>query len=590
MAGPVWVEDDSIARALAGLSDSFSGKGGAYIANVRSQIDAREDQRRKLQLEMEREQAQMAAANAAIAAERARQMNLQPPTPAQTGWATSAGPIGTEVVPPTGPAPLQPYNAADVGKRDKEAARTFGLEREKQLATYALGARHATSMSDVAKATPELAGQAQVAEYGVPKTVDEYAKVQTQLTGKLPEVDQKTAAGYAILNADGQIVGRGVTHNFRTDASGAAIQVPPGGSVVKMGEMPAEAGPLKDEGARLSTINTGVQKVARNEAIGQPEALVMAQALSKQFPDVVKLEKDDVGNVRPVVVQEHPMAKVYGPLVDRLNVVIGGAPPAPSAFDRGAQPVPNVSVPGVALPTQPPPEVANIGGTAGVPTTPAPAAPAAPIIPPVGAAPTATAGAPVVQGTGSELQKELFNSQFYRQYSDAMVAYNNVKEALKSDNQSADLRAIYALAKLYDPGSVVREGELKLTQNASSMAERIAGIYNALTGTGARLTPSQRADIMQQAYGAATQQYESMNVKNTDAAERAQRLGIDPRNVRVPVEKPQPPSREEVSSIKRPKAPGAAQPLSRGAAGGTQTIDGKTYRQDPSGKWFEVRP
>jgi hypothetical protein len=599
MAGPVWVEDDSIGRALAGLADSFSGKSGAYIANVRSEIAAREDQRRKLQQELLAKQREQEAADAAIAARRSRLMDIAPPTPAQTGWATGAGPIGAEVVPPGGPAPLQTYDAAIIKPQDAAAAKTFGLERESQLANYALAARNPSAFATIAKGAPEMAAQAQIALTGVPKTVDEQAKLQTQLTGQLPLTDQKSATGYAVLNADGQVVGRGVTHNFRTDASGAAINVPPGGSIVKMGEMSAEAGPLKDEGAMRATIDRGLQKVARGEPIGQPEALTIAQALSKQFPDVVRLEKDDVGNVRPVVMPEHPMGKVYGPLVDQLNRAIGGtttaAPAAAAAFGAGAQPMQNPTVPGVTLPTTPPPEVSNIGGTAGLPATPAPTTTPEPIITPPAAGVTAQVGAPVIRGTGSELQKELFNSQFYRQYSDSMTAYNNVRDAMKSDNQSADLRAIYALAKLYDPGSVVREGELRLTQGASSLAERMAGLYNALSGSGGRLTPSQRADIMAEAYGAARQQYESMNVKNRDAADRAQRLGIDPSNVTVPMQVPEPPRPEEISSIKRGGRAGA-QPLSRGAtpaapaAGATMTLDGKNYRKDPTtGKWFEVR-
>lgn len=566
MAGPVWVEDDSIGRALAGLSDSFSGKGGAYIANVRSEIALREEQRRKLQ-------EQMQAAQEQTAAETARLKNMPPPTPAQTAWAKSGGPIGTEVVPAGGVTPLQVLpNASEVPARDAATARAFELERNKQIATAALGAQHATSMSDVAKGSAELAGQAQVGLYGnAPIGSPEWTKTQTQLEGKQPVLEGKNVTGYGVLDADGRLVGRGVTQNFRTDASGTAIQVPPGGTIVKMGEMSAETGPLKDSGARLATIDRGVQKVARKEVIGQPEALEIAQALAQEHKDVVKLEKNDVGTVVPVVVPEHPMAKVYAPLVDHLNAVLGGGRPAPqvSAFDRGAPPVGNVSVPGVTLPTQPP-ETANIGGTAGVPTTPAPEpAAAAPIIPPPGQV-TATPGPPVIQGTGAELQKELFNSQFYRQYSDSMTAYNNVKDAFKSDNPSADLRGIYALAKLYDPGSVVREGELKLTQGASSIAERLAGMYNSLAGKGGRLTPTQRADIMQEAYGAARLQYESMNVKNRDAADRAQRLQIDPRNVMVPLQVPEPPKAEEISAIKRGSK---AQPLSRGAGGGKRYDD-----------------
>lgn len=239
MAGPVWVEDDTIGRALAGLSDSLSGKTGAYIANVRSEIAAREDQRRKLQMEMEKERLQQEAATGAISAERSRQMALEPPTPGQTGWATGAGAIGTEMVPPGGPAPLQAFTP-EVRGQDVAAAKTFGLEREKQLADYALAARHASSMTDVATGAPRLAGQAQVAEYGLPTDRASVLKLQTQLKGEVPLTAEKVSANWGEVDARGQPV-PGSGGMLTSDGLDAATGRPPqprtpGGRIVKAGE------------------------------------------------------------------------------------------------------------------------------------------------------------------------------------------------------------------------------------------------------------------------------------------------------------------------------------------------------------------
>src|SRR5215467_9699340 len=100
MAGPVWIEDNSIGQALSGLADSFSGLRGAQMANVQSEIWMRNLQREQLKR-------QLAAQDDAIAAENARQGNFAAPTPGTDAWVKSGGVVGTETVPEGGPAPLQ---------------------------------------------------------------------------------------------------------------------------------------------------------------------------------------------------------------------------------------------------------------------------------------------------------------------------------------------------------------------------------------------------------------------------------------------------------------------------------------------------
>lgn len=68
----------------------------------------------------------------------------------------------------------------------------------------------------------------------------------------------------------------------------------------------------------------------------------------------------------------------------------------------------------------------------------------------------------------------------------------------QQNSPAGDVAFSYAFMKLLDPGSVVREGELKLLRDAAGLRTRMEGIANrAKTGQG--LTQEQRADYLKQA-------------------------------------------------------------------------------------------
>src|SRR5678815_1672604 len=111
MAGPVYVEDNSLANAFAEIFKN-PGVGGAQIANVRSEIAKRETDRQKILQEMENQrrvldaQTKLPGLAAGVTAAEA----VPVPPDYQKNWATGAGTIGTENVPLLGPAPLQAFS------------------------------------------------------------------------------------------------------------------------------------------------------------------------------------------------------------------------------------------------------------------------------------------------------------------------------------------------------------------------------------------------------------------------------------------------------------------------------------------------
>ena len=70
-------------------------------------------------------------------------------------------------------------------------------------------------------------------------------------------------------------------------------------------------------------------------------------------------------------------------------------------------------------------------------------------------------------------------------------AFNGVLNALKVNNPLGDINVIYSLVKVFDPGSVVKEGEIKLTQKANSLPGQVKLIVQNMK-TGRMVTDQQK--------------------------------------------------------------------------------------------------
>jgi len=351
MAGPVYVEDNELAKALAGLSNTFSGREGAAIASARSEIALREEQRRKLQQEIQSQQDQMDAQRAAIETERVRQMNQKGPASLQTAWATSGGPIGAEAVPAGGPVPLRGLaDASQVPAADEAAARNFELQRNKDLATYNLGVRFPAQMGTVAEAVPKLQAQASVAERGVaPIGSPEWMRTQTQLEGKQPTaltLGEKAAGNWVERDAQGNIVpasGGMLDANGRDLATGRPpVPRTPGGTIVKAGEAKMGGGGMfENEGTMRAAAFQLAQKAVRGGL--SPDEEQQLQVVSRYlFPWSQALVKNAQGKYELHAVQKDQPPQL---LSDALGKISGGAgAPAGTAFDQGtAAPISGVT-------------------------------------------------------------------------------------------------------------------------------------------------------------------------------------------------------------------------------------------------------
>jgi hypothetical protein len=132
------------------------------------------------------------------------------------------------------------------------------------------------------------------------------------------------------------------------------------------------------------------------------------------------------------------------------------------------------------------------------------------------------------------IRKEFNSLPEVTKYKAAIPAHRAVVEAAKSNNAQADINLIYGLAKLYDPESVVREGEYATIANSQSIPEWLKGWAQRIAGGGKLTTETkkqivqqanQRLDTFKAAYDTADQGYRGV----------VTRRGLKPENVLIPV-------------------------------------------------------
>lgn len=98
----------------------------------------------------------------------------------------------------------------------------------------------------------------------------------------------------------------------------------------------------------------------------------------------------------------------------------------------------------------------------------------------------------------TNLRKEFEGLPEVKAYKQAYPSYSGILDASKRSTPMADINMVYGLAKLYDPNSVVREGEYATVANSPTIPERIKGWAQYLQG-GGKLTPEVKSQIVAEA-------------------------------------------------------------------------------------------
>lgn len=503
----VWTEDPWLGNALAPIANAI-GTGplkGLQAANIQQEIELRKLQRKKLEDQLAASAADVANYNRTVDATAMPEVPRLAPIPFE-------GPMQSGEDRPADFTPATPEG--------QHLLDTEKLRRDQAKSRYALGAAHATSFGDVATGAPKLGAQNEVLIGGVPTDPAKIAQLNVALEGKI-DTDQ--------------------------------------------------AGIFKSEGTRRNYLSQQSIKYRNTKAMTDDEVDTAAQALNYENPKAVEKVVDHLGRSVPYYFRKAEFDPVHAPMIDEINRRLaqrqgataapptaatgsdptlsnqatsaiqrilspstgGGSTPAVpgSPFPAPQQPVPAMpATPPTLAPTTaapPPPMTAAPGAAAAAPGAAGPS----PIVPALSTVPTVNA--PIGAGDPAKFRDELLHSPLYQQYAKASGAWSRIVELFKQDSADADLAAIYALAQLYDPGSVVREGEQRIISSNGAVNDTLTGIFRQMVGQGGRFQPQQKANILLAANEVANSHYDVYATLQRNLIDSAKRNGINPAEIPV---------------------------------------------------------
>jgi hypothetical protein len=99
-----------------------------------------------------------------------------------------------------------------------------------------------------------------------------------------------------------------------------------------------------------------------------------------------------------------------------------------------------------------------------------------------------------------KLRKEVQDLPSYKNLAQSAPVYKSMLEAAGRDTRASDVNLIYGMAKLMDPGSVVRESEMSVAQAIATLPQNLQAQIKSQVTAGGRLPPEVRAGIMEEAY------------------------------------------------------------------------------------------
>ena len=112
-------------------------------------------------------------------------------------------------------------------------------------------------------------------------------------------------------------------------------------------------------------------------------------------------------------------------------------------------------------------------------------------------------GLPPKAGDIASMRKEFNDLPEVKNYRSVVPIINSAANA--PDNKAGDIQFAYTIGKIFDPNSVVREGELKLVGEAANVMQKYMGELQALTQGRGRLTAQTRSELLAAAHARAAE-------------------------------------------------------------------------------------
>lgn len=155
------------------------------------------------------------------------------------------------------------------------------------------------------------------------------------------------------------------------------------------------------------------------------------------------------------------------------------------------------------------------------------------------------ATAAAAAGTGSRedadnLRKEFEGKEAVKQYRSVVP----IVEAARTtpDSRAGDIQIAYAVGKILDPNSVVREGELKLVGQAATLPERIQGEIRTLVMGKGRISPETRAELVKMLDSAVEQRKSAYDAERKSFGDIVARRRYNPADIFIETPKPAAPA------------------------------------------------
>lgn len=183
---------------------------------------------------------------------------------------------------------------------------------------------------------------------------------------------------------------------------------------------------------------------------------------------------------------------------------------------------------------------------------------AAPAFIPVAGAPKGQKELIASREDADNLRKEFEAKETVKRYRDVVPIAAAAQKA--PDTRSGDIQMAYAVGKILDPASVVREGELKLVGDAATVMGKIEGELRTLTQGKGRLTPETRAALNAMLSNAVTERKTSFDTEKKSYEGIVTRRGYKPEDVFIDV----PAERRADQPTQAPRPKGKEQPLGGG--------------------------
>ena len=138
----------------------------------------------------------------------------------------------------------------------------------------------------------------------------------------------------------------------------------------------------------------------------------------------------------------------------------------------------------------------------------------------------------------SGLRQDYIGSGSYKRMTESEPVYQSMLDAFDDTSAASDLNLVYGIAKLYDPTSVVREGEVVMQQGTQGMPDQVAGMIARWNSGDRTLQPEARKALMEQAFSRMNAYYDAVDADAKWYRETAARYKMNPDNIVKPFKRP----------------------------------------------------